>query len=233
MRARIPTEPETFLERKWQESIERRLDLLEKFSSHVGWYPTFLPWEYVSATTIQAPKDITYIPFSARVRIEQSSMRYGVVVGKTGQNLTIFGDAVLNEPIRNVFFSLLQRPASFPTYFNFTPTFQGFVTNPTGGFRAATFGNLVHVTYRPLLNLTSNGTTFTMTLPITVANIANYRPSHRCTFAVDNGVEQPAAYAVADPGTNILQFAPSKDAGPGRWTNSGEKWARGDFFYEF
>jgi len=109
-------------------------------------------------------------------------------------------------------------------WYNWTPTFGGFSTNPSGVCRYCIIGKLCHVVIHLTSSGTSNANTFTISLPVPCAQ-QTYTSIPRYN---NNGWEYGGfaniGYTAVGLGTN--------SAGLTGWTTSGSKTAYIQFFYE-
>lgn len=111
------------------------------------------------------------------------------------------------------------------TDYSGTSTITGFSSRSVTELRYKKIGHLVFVSYRIIG--TSNSTSFSFTLPYANGGLAN---THGAGQSEDNGVFLSTAIGQVGSGSSTLSFF--KDAGGGSWTNSGEKRASAQFFYE-
>jgi hypothetical protein len=129
--------------------------------------------------------------------------------------------------------SYVESPEGFPDWFNWTPTFTGFSSNPTNLVdRWRVTGRKIELHIRWQTGGTSNATTLTFSLPIVAATITNMFWISLMR-AVDNGslVSGGAMGYIASAGTVCECF--TSFAG-GTWTNSGTKYITiGNISYEF
>ncbi len=139
-----------------------------------GWQRVTDAWTYASASTINVPSGAASLYQKGdRIKWTQTTVKYGVIVAVADTLLTIAVNTdyvVANAAITNIYFSHELNPLGYPHWFNYTPTWGGFSSNPTGGVtRFNIIGNLCTVERVSGGAGISNATTMTMSLPVTAA----------------------------------------------------------------
>jgi hypothetical protein len=134
---------------------------------------------------------------------------------------SVSGSKIANGTVTN---AKLSTAAGEPggAWQTWTPTYTGFSAAPTGGtYRYKVVGKTVHVAVKTPNNGTSNSTSFTMTLPLTCANIPGMEWQCTLNNLVNNGSVVGPGFGYLGPNTNIIFFS-INSAGAG-WTASGGK----------
>jgi len=131
-------------------------------------------WTYASATTINVADGTLFVK-GTRIKLTQTTAKYFVVTGISGNVITVTGGTdytVANAAITTQQYSHQASPVGYPGYFNYTPT----VTSGTGSITtlASVAGRFFVIGRMCVTNLyfsiTTNGTAATdlrPTLPIT------------------------------------------------------------------
>lgn len=206
---------------------------------NTGWVSAFLEgetWTYASATSFTVTGDVTTkYEKGAKLRLIQSgTIKYFYVVSSSYSSpvttvvITGGSDYVLaNVAISANHYSRIENPVGFPHWFNWTPTFAGFSTNPVGTYRFKINGRMVTFNIDQTTNGTSNGATFGVTSPTACAS----QTGGACALLVDNDVVLASSgrWFLATSGSNIVI---NKDMATTPWTTSGGKRARLQGFYE-
>lgn len=157
-----------------------------------------------------------------KVRYNDGATDYGVIgasshaAGTTTITLiTTSSYAMAATTITDTYLSYIENPEGFPTSFGFTQSYTGFSVNPTQTITWTTVGNRLFLGIQTLANGTSNATTFTMSLPITVAvnaiDFANVR---------DNGTEKLGVGYAAGTTSTLTYYNGTFGTA---FTNSGSK----------
>lgn len=216
--------------------ILRRLELLEtqETRSGAGWVPAGETWAYNSATSFIAQNtDATgkYYP-GYKINFTQTTKKYFYVTSTTYSapntvvNVTGGSDySVANAAITAPFYSAEANPAGFPHWFNYSTTYAGFSANPTSINRFCVVGRIVTVVIAATGSGTSNATNYTLTAPITSANITNHVWGGVCWLGADNSayLTTPATYQITSNSNTINLY---KTSVPGStWTATGGKYA--------
>ena len=203
-----------------------------------GWNESGETWTYASATTFTVSGDRTPKFYTGlKLRLTQTTAKFFYVVSSNfddpGTTITITGGGdytLANAAITAPYYSQ-GHPRFFPDWFNWTPVFDGFASDPVGVHKFRVVGNACEVVVRHSTNGTSNATNFTMTLPITAATITNAAWSGPGA-GVNNGGNLAAAatMVVLSAGTTIIC---QKDWANAAWTNVNAKSIRfGQLTYE-
>lgn len=207
-----------------------------------GWQPRSETLTYASATSFTiAGVDLTAIyRKGTKLRVSQSTggTKYFVVASSsfstnTTVNLIPTTDySLANEAISSPNVSYAENPAGWPGWFAYTPTFTGFSAAPVGIHRWSARGNTIHLIVRVVTFGTSDATGFTITAPIAQANVsADLLTYFSLGLAVDNGSNSSGDLGRIP--NNSATITLLKGASPTGWTNSGNKGANFQFFYQF
>jgi hypothetical protein len=164
-----------------------------------------------------------YAEDTAQTTANITATYQGYVTAVTDTLLTLTGGAdyaLYNGTITSPYYSH-SNPVGFPQWFNYTPTFTGFSSDPvltgTNYARFCINGRMCRMQSQ-MDNGTSNQTYFTMTLPVASAKAIDTE----CFRAVDNNVVGTApGFGYASTGSATLSL--SKDMSGAAWTNSGNK----------
>jgi hypothetical protein len=161
-----------------------------------GWSASGETWTYATATTFTISGDLT-TKYSKgdKIKLTQTTVKYFYIInvvhtaGTTTITITGGSDYTLaNAAITSPYFSKVQTPNAFPHWFNATPTFTGFSTDPAAVVnRFRIEANMVLWVHSENTNGTSNATGFTISLPITAATITN-ASWREFTIVFDNSV---------------------------------------------
>lgn len=199
-----------------------------------GWIYDTDTWSYVSTTSFKVSgKDVRYkFPKGTKIKLVQSgSTKYFYVTAtafSTDTTITITGGSdytLANATISGQAYSYAAAPQSFPQWFNWTPTFTGFSTVPTGIHKFSVIGSTCFANIRETSG-TSNSTAFAISAPITPREMA-YFPIR----LMDSG-----AWGV-NPGLARINITGDidiyKDLNASATTNTGSKYAQFMCSYEF
>lgn len=106
-----------------------------------GWTPANETWAYASASTFTVASDVTSkYQKGDKIKFTQATdgVKYMYIVGVSESGgtttVTVTGGSdydLDNEPITANYYSKVENPQGFPTWFNWTPTFTGFSTDPS------------------------------------------------------------------------------------------------------
>lgn len=199
-----------------------------------GWIGSSSTWVYASATTITVPlADAQSMAVGDRIKLTQTTVKYFYVIGISGTTITVTGGSdytVANATITNAYYSHMQSPVGFPQWFNYSPTWAGFSSSPSGGIiRFSIQGRTVNYTITPTSAGTSNATTTTITLPVTASSVSNGRWNGviRCS---DNGTASVAGFYEFNASATTANIYPTPAAAS--WTASGTKLVQGMLVYE-
>lgn len=135
--------------------------------------------------------------------------KYGVVGSTTflsGTTTTInlisTSDYIVSGTVTSPQISYLSSPLGFPQGFTFAKSYTGFSADPSQTIKWSTIGNRLFLSIATASNGTSNATTFTMSLPVTVAqNTIQY------ANVTDNGVEKNGLAYAAAATTTLTYYA--------------------------
>ncbi len=190
-------------------------------------------WTYVSASTFTVTGDQTAVfQKGTRLKFTQTTVKYAVVVSaafSTVTTVTILVNTdytLANASITANFYSYQESPQGYPDWFSWTPTFTGFAaaSDPTpAGCKVSIRGQTAFVHFGISATGTSNATTFTISMPVTTANITG-NVIQVAVRGVDNGanVATPSLVSV-QANANSASVFKSFDFGTTLWTNSGGK----------
>jgi len=199
----------------------------------LGWIKDSIGWLHSSSTEIlRYGDDVSELfPVGTKIRWTQGGgWKYAYVIGAayaSGVNtLTVTGGTdytVANADIEDNYFSYAANPTGFPEVFNFTPVYDGFISDPTHIVVFRIDGHTLHYWAWATLNGTSDDDIFKMSAPATAASISGmyYVGSMgRYTNAGAASVRGEGRVLIrAGTSTILLQTS----ASTGRWTASGNK----------
>jgi hypothetical protein len=200
-----------------------------------GWIYDTDTWSYVSTTSFKiAGKDVRYrFPKGTKIKLVQSgSTKYFYVVataytsGNTIITITGGSDYTLaSATISGQAYSYAAAPQSFPQWFNWTPTFTGFSTVPTGIHKFSVIGSTCFANIRETSG-TSNSTAFAISAPITPLELTYFpiRLMDSGAWGVNPGLARINTTGVIDI---------YKDLNASATTNTGSKYAQFMCSYEF
>lgn len=199
-----------------------------------GWIVDADTWTYVSATSFKiSGKDVVArFPVGTKLKLTQTTAKYFYVVSaafSTDTTVTITGGSdysLANAAITNPHYSYQICPQGFPMWHNFTETWTGFSSAPSGGTcRFKMCGDIVYfLVVRG--SGTSNSASMTVSLPIAGANLYQ----NVWGVAMDNGTwQQYACRAQVAPGATTATLSKQLT---GAWTASGSKVWEGMIIYE-
>lgn len=210
------------------------INITTKASDWDGWISVTDSWAYASATTITVPSDATAkYSVGDKIKFTQTSTKYFYIVAVSATTLTVTGGAdytVANAAISGIYYSKAATPLGFPQWFNYTVTWTGFSSNPSGGnTKFCINGRMVTVSLNAETAGTSNSTSLTATLPVTAANTTGgWRGINGSGF--NNGTATAGAdyWQIAAAGTTVGLFV---GAGTNWTAANGKNW-RGVITYE-
>ena len=199
-------------------------------SGIAAWTSESGTWTYASASTFTISGDQTAIYVKGtKLRWVQTTTKYGVVVSSsysapnTTVTIAVNSDyTIANAAISSPYYSYQVVPAGYPGWFNFVPTVTGFSPSPTVICRFNIQGNICHFEFVQTATGTSNATTFTVTMPVTAKNTANYFQYGCIPDCRNNGSIEAVGVVYATPNSAILTLLRSAQAA---WTASGQKFA--------
>lgn len=196
-----------------------------------GWVnDTAATWTRTANQTFTVSGDRTAI-FSKNTKLKwtQTTVKYGVVAssshsaGTTTVTIATNTDHVLTAAaISENYYSYAISPAGYPVWFNFSPTYAGFSSDPSSGIcRFAIVGNIC--IYKHTRNDgTSNATNFTISLPIAAINSAGAFGSIPFPIRIKNNGTNATVPGMAEV-TDSATMALHRDWNGLTWTASGAK----------
>ena len=177
-------------------------------------------WTYLSASTITTA-DGTLFQKGDRIKLTQTTAKYFVVTGVSGNVITVTGGTdytVANAAITTQQYSHEANPLGYPTTFAYTTTYTGFSSDPTGTVtRFSVLGKMCTIIASDDNSGTSNSTGKTFTAPI--ANVASRR-SAAYGWVINNGTQENGAFVTSGSGTTTIAVYRGPAAGM-TWTASG------------
>lgn len=196
-----------------------------------GWIDPAETWTFASSTTFTVTGDKTALYMKGdKIKFTQSAVvAYFYIIGVSFSNptttVTVCAGSdysIANSAISSNFYSKASTPAGFPQWFNWTPTFTGFSSNPTSLVnRFNLVGTMCTLTMRQVNAGTSNSTGFTMTAPIAAANPSGVGFYLGMCWGTDAGsLVSPGSWMTIG-GSNVITIG--KAFNNGNWTNSGSK----------
>lgn len=205
-----------------------------------GWITAGETWTYASASTFTISGDRTGVYQKGdKIKLTQTTVKYFYILSATysAPNTTVTVTAgtdytIANAAITANYFSKAATPQGFPDWFNYTITWAGFSSNPTGVIsRFRLSGTLCTMVVRVGTPGTSNATSMTLTGPITSANIASMS-WFGGVVGVDNGATLTTLSRVSMANNTTTINAYPTQSSSSTWTNSGGKAINGTFAYE-
>lgn len=180
-------------------------------------------WTYASATTFTVSSDVTAkYSKGTRVKLTQTTVKYFVVTNSSHSSgtttVTVTGGtdySLANAAISDNYYSYSVNPQGYPDYFNFTTTYTGFSSNPTGG--SVKFAVIGKTCFLQLGSETGNGTSnstgksYTIPIPASAA-ITTIIP------IIDNGSQAYGKHATGVSSSSITCYPGVSTA---NWTASG------------
>lgn len=197
-----------------------------------GWTSDSHTWVYASASTFTiSGVDLTgTFTTGTYLRFKQGGgYKYAIVASSsfsTNTTVTIFVNTdytIANSSITDNYYSYQANPQGYPGWFNYTPTYTGFSSAPTGTGHArfVVIGRTCTVMKTSVTVGTSNATGFTFTLPV-ACNAVAANPGVFICRAIDNGTTNTSTSAVLTASSNVVTLEKTSGA-PASWTNSGNK----------
>lgn len=190
-----------------------------------GWDDPVEDWTYASATTFTVTGDVTArYQKGTKLRCKQGGgWLYFYVISSSysapNTTVTITGGSdysLANAAITDNYYSYTENPQGFPDWFNYTPTWDGFSTPPSGGTaRFSIHGRRCVVQINPGSSGTSNANNLACSLPVTSALQFTVAPC----ICMDNGSWLSALGNVSITGGNFI----CRPTVNGYWTTSGYK----------
>lgn len=199
-----------------------------------GWTATSDVWTYASASTVNVPSGAANLYGKGdRIKFTQTTVKYFTIVAVADTLLTLAVNTnfvVVNAAISAISYSHEASPVGYPTWFDFQPTWTGFSVAPVGTIRYSIVGQQCFILSDDREG-TSNATTLTFTIPVTVAN---NNQSNTLFSSKDNGAPtaaQPGQLVTTATSNAISIFRSIYQTA---WTNSGQKGFYGiSFFVDF
>lgn len=206
-----------------------------------GWLKSAVDWTRTGNHTFTTSGDTTSVyQKGTRIRYKQGgSYEYGVVAssshaaGTTTVNLVPNTDfEMAASTVTDNYFSYMQTPVGYPTWFAYTPTWGG-VSTPSGAITRFKIDGTAVTVFLWMPNVaTGTATTFNMTGPVTSANISNSLWITRLGYAEDNG-SASTGLDYARIGNNSAQIDFYRSSGSSNWTNSTQRRVGVTHTYEF
>lgn len=197
-----------------------------------GWTADANAWTYASASTFTIAGDQTSVyKKGARVRWTQTTVRYGIVSidstyssPNTTVTIIVNTDFVIsNAAISANYYSYMDNPLGFPTWFNYDPAPLGWSTLPVTGvvYKYFTSGSSMNVFIGQQVDGgVSNATTIAFSTP--VPSSANGAGRTVNSTTVDNSISLTVACkTLINSSYSIIVCYP--DLATGLWTASGAK----------
>lgn len=188
-----------------------------------GWTPADATWTYASASTITVPSGAASIYQKGdRVKLTQTTVKYFVIVAVADTVLTFAVNTdytVANAAITLNYYSHQANPLGYPHWFTWAPTLAGGTSPAANSAYFKVDGNTMWLRAQQL-QLTSNATTFTFTVPVAVhSNSPLYGTP---VFVADSNTNQTVIGNIefAAGATTISAY---KTFYTGAWTASGTK----------
>lgn len=204
-----------------------------------GWTASSDTWTYASSNSFTISGSDKTVIFTKGTRIKasnNSTMFYGTVASSSYSSstttVTLVGNSdysLSNSAITNPYYSYQANPQGYPGWFNYTPTWGGFSSNPTSVIaRYYVVGNSVNVHLHCGGGGTSNATSLTVTAPIAAAQ--NYWAGLVDSYDNSNQQNNPGV-AITTSGSSTLTI--QKDLTNSPWTASNVKCTNFSINYEF
>lgn len=209
-----------------------------------GWTAASETWTRTGNYTYTIATDVT-AKYHKRTKIrykDGGAFEYGVihssVFGSPNTTVTLITNAdytMAAATITDKYISYQDAPQGFPSGFNFTPTVDGFTSDPSGPtssvYRWSVRGGVCRYSvFQGLASNTSDDTVLTITSPVTALNVTNYTQYASIPYVIDNGAQ--IASGIALIGANSALVTTQKSAGAA-WTNSSTKAVRFQIDIEF
>jgi len=145
-----------------------------------GWILDSNTWTYASATTFTVSGDVTAtLHKGTKLKLTQTTVKYfyATSVSYSAPNTTVTATAgttytLADAAITSPHYSYVGNPQGFPTFFSFTPTFEGFSADPGSAVIKFRIEGLTLTWGFAATDGTSNAATFTMTLPVASRSMA-------------------------------------------------------------
>jgi hypothetical protein len=201
-----------------------------------GWTQVSDSWAYASATTITIPAGgLLKYAVGDRIKLIQSAVQaYFYIVAVADTLLTITGGkdyTLTNNSISSIYFSHEASPNGFPQFFNYTPTFTGFSSDPPTPVAKFSILGKVCFLYIDTTSSglgTSNTNGFSATLPVASASSAS-------AWGFGQGKDNTSSVAQCNGyigGTSsTISFGKDFNAPSTSWTTSGGKGCQLNIWY--
>lgn len=193
-----------------------------------GWISANESWTYATATTITVPSGATNkYQKGDKIKLTQTTVKYFYVVGVADTVLTITGGTsytFANAAITLNYYSHAENPFGFPGWFAFTSTLTGFSSTTDTGINFRVSGSQcfwIPSGANAILGGVSNATTFTFTLPISVATTTL---SLGLAGSRDAGTDQTAPANLTTQSADTATVTAFKAFYNVAWTNTGNKY---------
>lgn len=193
-----------------------------------GWMQANETWVYDSAFTITVPTGAaSKYSVGDKIKLTANSVvLYAYIITVADTLLTVVGNALTEHAFTANYYSKVESPVGFPQWFDYTPVFTGFSSDP--GVTQAKFsinGRTCH-TMLLLTVGTSNAVGFAVTLPVVSTNYTYtplFRVKNNNTYAAGEG------QGLLSPGSATLNCYP--DGNLGNWVASAGKLANVSITY--
>jgi len=197
-----------------------------------GWLDAAETWTYASATTLTVPSDATTkYAVGDRIKLTQSAtIKYFVIIGVAATTLTITGGSdytLTNNTVTSNYYSHEVNPVGYPDWFAYSATVTGFSSTTVALTRFRIIGRTLLLAWT--ISGTSNATSFSLTLPVTAATVANMF-WQSVIYTIDNGTAGTGAEGaiIASAATSMNLAHNDNNAG---WTATGTKAGLGSIEY--
>ena len=200
-----------------------------------GWVPVSDTWAYASAVTITVPSGAASLYQKGdKIKLTQTTVKYFYIVSVADTVLTITGGSdytLANAAITLPYYSHVENPLGFPSWFNYTPVYTGFSANPTSVMAMFNLtGKQCTIAFQTDNGGTSNSNLFRVSTPITAATFPNSGRVYGTSMSIDNGTGVTTnGITIIDSGGNDVNLF--KDCNEGVWTASGTKRAKFTIIY--
>lgn len=193
-----------------------------------GWISAGETWTYASATTFTVTGNVTgKYAKGDKIKLVQTTEKYFYIIAvafSVNTTITVTGGSdytLADAAIVNPCYSKVQTPSGFPTWFNWTPVYTGFSTDPVSPIsRFKIDGTAVLAHHKEITPGTSNSTGFTVSLPVQAATMPSASWENMITV-VDNGAfDADAGKAFVGTGGMVANIVRATGA---PFTTSGSK----------
>lgn len=195
-----------------------------------GWQDANETWTYASATTFTVASDVTdKYQKGDKIKFTQATdgVKYMYIIGVSESGgtttITVTGGSdydLDNEAITANYYSKMENPQGFPDWFNWTPSFTGFSSDPGGEYEFCIKGSTCFINVSGT-NGTSNSSVFYISKPVAQLSGSPVRWG-TIGLTTDNGVNltTPGIYRIQQ---NLTSFYLYKDCSLSGFTTSGNK----------